>query len=596
MSQALPDTPFALFDDTLAAGGDLLLSGLRERLVCADGPSLPSVLAAIERARADGCWLALSLHYELGGLLEPRLSHIVAGAGPLLTAWVFERAEQLAAADTAARIAATLAPLDEHRRHAGVADLAPVVSEQRYLDDVRRIREWIAAGDCYQVNYTFQSRGRLYGEPLALYARLRESQPVRYGAYIADRGASILSRSPELFVERRGERLTCKPMKGTAPRSADPAALLASEKEQAENLMIVDLIRNDLGRLVAAGGVRVERLFEVEEYRSLWQMTSTVVAEPVGAGLGDILRALFPCGSVTGAPKIRAMEIIRELEGRPRGVYCGGLGWLAPGGDFRLSVPIRTLVADAAGDVALGLGSGIVHDSVPASEWQECLLKGRFVTGLDPGFRLIETLRREPAGEAPYPLLEHHLARLRRSAACLGFALDESAVRERLAALTPPSPDAAARVRLTLGHDGDVELTAVALDGPADPAPASVVLSPHRLDSRDLLLRHKTTARSLYDAELARATAGGHFDALFENERGELCEGARSNLFLRVGGELLTPPLESGVLDGVLRRSLIESGAAREAVLRRADLTRAETVLMGNAVRGLVAVSVAGMP
>ena len=588
----LPTPPFALFDDNQDAAGDLLLSELRQTLSCERAEDIDATFAAIEAAQAAGHWVALAAAYELGYLLEPRLAPLLPAEreGPLLTAWVFARGERRSAAQTADDIAATLAPLDEHQRLAGLVDLGPTLDAGRYRAAIGRIRALIHAGDCYQVNYTFALAGRSYGAPLALYERLRRAQPVRYGAYIEDGQRRLLSRSPELFIERRGRRLTCRPMKGTAPRVSDPQALAESAKNRAENVMIVDLIRNDLGRLAPPGGVRVESLCEIEAYPSVWQMTSTVSAEPVTAGLRDIFRALFPCGSVTGAPRIRAMEIIRELEAQPRDVYCGAIGWLAPDGDFRFNVPIRTLAIDERGGARLGIGSGIVADSDPDDEWRECLLKGSFVHREPPGFALIETLRCDPAEAEPYPLFERHLARLARSARALGFACDLPAAR---AALLRQADGLAGtqRVRLQLEADGTFAITAAPLDDLPDAV--SVTLSTSPLRANDPLLRHKTTARSLYDRELAQAMAAGHFDLLYFNERGELCEGARSSVFVELDGQLWTPPLACGLLDGLWRRKMLDEGRARERVLTLADLRAASALYLGNALRGLLRVRLA---
>jgi len=585
------DAPFALFDDNLDGGGDLLLRGLVGHIVCRAADAVDDSFAAIEAARARGCWVALAASYELGHAFEPRLRERLSATGaPLLEAWVFEDARHLSAQQTSDWIAARLAGLDEHARCTGLASLAWSRTQAGHLAAIARIRDWIAAGDCYQVNLTLALTGTLLGDPLALYQCLRERQPVRHGAFVRHAGGHLLSRSPELFVERHGGRLRCRPMKGTAPADADPAKLAASDKDRAENLMIVDLIRNDLGRLAPPGGVRVERLFEIERYRSVTQMTSTITAEAGDTDLHTIFRALFPCGSITGAPKLRATEIIDALEHAPRGLYCGALGWIAPDGDFRFSVPIRTLVADADGDFRMGVGSGIVADSDPAGEWEECLLKARFVTDLQPTFGLIETLRCEPATESPYPLLERHLQRLVQSAACFGLPCDPQAVRAALFAHARPLAAGIHRVRLELRVEGALRITSAPLD-PLPTTPASVVPAPGHVRSNDLLLRHKTTLRQRYEADLAQATALGHFDVLYCNERDELTEGARSTIFVDPGeGPLLTPPLDAGLLDGVLRRKLLDEGRAREAVLTRTDLLRARTLYAGNALRGLIPV------
>ena len=450
-----------------------------------------------------------------------------------------------------------------------------------------RIKRLIFEGDCYQVNFTFPLEFEWFGTPLGLYRRLRERQPVRYGGLVGDARQGIVSLSPELFLERRGDRLLTRPMKGTAPRSLPKEHLLASAKDRAENLMIVDLLRNDLGRIADNGSVMVDQLFAIEDYPSVWQMVSEISARVgSGCGFGDVLRALFPCGSITGAPKIRAMQIVDELETSPRHLYTGALGWLAPNRDFRLNVAIRTLELADGGMGKLGVGSGIVADSRPAAEWQECLLKARFLSDCDPGLRLIETLRRE---NGHYPRLAGHLARLRRSAQWLGFVLDESAVYRALSSL----PVAGLwRVRLTLGKAGDTELQAFPLaEEPLGIRCAHLAEQP--IDSSEPLRRHKTTERHLYDAALARLPNDSPiFDLVFLNERGEVAEGARSTVFVERNGMLLTPPLTSGCLPGVLRGELLAGGQAIEEVLRPEDLHAG--FWLGNALRGLVRVELRG--
>jgi para-aminobenzoate synthetase/4-amino-4-deoxychorismate lyase len=572
------DTPVALFDDE--AGG-LRLSGLTEHVRCTRPSELDAAFAALEAARAAGHWVALAAAYELGHALEPAL----AGCGhrpdtALLEAWIFTHGERLDQSALAAWLAQAPTP-------AGLLDFQPRLAREAYLAAVRRVRDYIMAGDCYQANFTFPCTARAYGTPRALYRRLREAQPVPHGALIVHAGGALLSRSPELFVARQGRTLTCRPMKGTAPIDAPPEALTGSDKNRAENLMIVDLIRNDLGRLAPPGQVTVTDLFTAERYPTVWQMTSTVRAGAVQADLATIFRALFPCGSVTGAPKIRAMQIIAELESGPRGIYCGALGWIAPDGDFSFNVPIRTLQVDTHGRARYGTGSGIVFDSDPEDEWRECLLKTRFLAELPHEFELIETLRCEGGAEDPLPWLDDHLQRLADSAAALRFACDRAALSAQLHqhAATLRGPH---RLRLTLASDGRAQLSAT----PLDPLPVhnTVSLWPEPLDADDPLLRHKTTARARYDSALRQAIAAGHFDTLFFNQRGELAEGCRSNIFVQRDGELLTPPQSAGLLNGICRRRLLREGRAREAVLHHADLRQAERLFMGNALRGLVPV------
>ncbi|VFR50790.1 Para-aminobenzoate synthase, aminase component [plant metagenome] len=384
------------FEDRLA-GRAIVLAGLRERITACAPQDVAGALARIGAAQRAGRWVALLLDYELGEWLEPGVmlpggahaaggvpapgpSHAAAGT-PRLTALVYERMHEEA-------------PWTPSADEAGDGPVAPAVQAvqprigaARYCDNVRRIREWIAQGEVYQINYTHAADVGTQGAPDALYRRLAARHPSAHAAYVEDDGRTVLSFSPELFLQREGGTLTTRPMKGTAPRLPDPAAdqasgqaLLASEKNRAENLMIVDLLRNDLGRVARPGSVRVEALFTLERYPSVWTLTSTVRADAPDASLADILRALFPCGSVTGAPKIAAMRRIRELEDGPRGLYCGSIGWLAPNGDFSLNVAIRTLLLGSATQGVYHAGGGIVADSDPTQEWEECEWKSRVLT------------------------------------------------------------------------------------------------------------------------------------------------------------------------------------------------------------------------
>ncbi len=595
---AAPSGAFALFEDNLHDSGHAcLLQDCHACLSVTDPAALPAAFAALDEARQQGQWAALATHYELGLALEPALASRCPPGTPLLRAWIFNQASELTGDALEAWWASRLDELTPAQREAGLLQLTPDWTQTTHAQALARILAWIHAGDCYQVNLTFPLHGRHYGHALALAAQLRMSQPVAHGALIHDGADWIISRSPELFMARQGERLLTRPMKGTAARLPDPqadaaaaAALLASPKDQAENLMIVDLIRNDLGRLTPPGGVRVTRLFELERYPSVYQLTSSIEAAPVRAGLADILRALFPCGSVTGAPKIRAMQIIDELETTPRGLYCGGLGWLAPSGDFSLNVPIRTLQVTAAGDCQLNVGSGIVADSEAAAEYRECLSKAAFA--LRAPLQLIETLRREADGS--YPRLPGHLARLQRSASELGFACPpDSALCAALQA--QPAPGGPSRVRLLLSRDGRIDISCAALD--PLPARLQLGLAPFALDAHDPRLRHKTTARRFYDEALQAAMQRGLFDLVFCNQAGEVCEGARSNLFIETdGGLLLTPPSSCGLLPGVLRAELLASAQAREAVLTLTDLRQARRVFAGNALRGLLEVELIPAP
>lgn len=374
------------FEDRLA-GRAFRFEGFCSRIEARTAADVAPALAAIEAARQQGRWVALLLDYELGEWLLPEAT-LAAPAGPWtppqddgrprLTALVFERKVDDTPWD---------AP-DAASAPAAISLPTPRMTEADYVRQVDAIRGLIEDGELYQVNYTQPLDLQYQGDPATLYRRIAARNPVAHGAFIQDGERTVLSFSPELFVRREGSRLTTRPMKGTAPRHPDPIedarlgqALLASEKNRAENLMIVDLLRNDLGRLAQPGSVKVDALFSLERYPTVWTMTSTVSAEAPGAGLQEVLHALFPCGSITGAPKVAAMRRIRQMETAPRGLYCGSVGWLAPNGDFSLNVAIRTLVLDAHGHGVYSVGGGIVHDSDPAEEWQECHWKARILRG-----------------------------------------------------------------------------------------------------------------------------------------------------------------------------------------------------------------------
>ena len=529
----------------------------------------------LQQLDSEPAWTVVALEYELGYLLEPHSAP--PGWQPdgraLARFWRFRERREMSA-EAADQWLADNAP----GHPAGIASWRETIDENAYLVAVDRVKTLISAGDCYQVNFTFPIEFDWFGVPLDLYARLRQRQPVRYGGFVGDARQGIVSLSPELFVERRGDRLLTRPMKGTAPLDAPPEALRESLKDRAENLMIVDLLRNDLGRIADSGSVCVDRLFAIEDYPTVRQMVSEISAAVTGRRFAEILTALFPCGSITGAPKIRAMQIIGELEAAPRGIYTGAFGWLAPDGDFRLNVAIRTLELAAGGRGRMGIGSGIVADSEAAAEWAECGLKAGFLRDCDPGLQLIETLRREGG---VYPMWQGHLARLRHSAAWLGFPLDEQVLCRKLAG-QPTS--GIWRVRLTLDRAGEIVVQSFPLAA-TSPEPQNAVLAGSVIDADDPLRRHKTTARQIYD-EALRDLPGGCFDAVFLNQRGEIAEGARSNVFVERDGILLTPPLASGALTGVLRAELLASGRAREAVLLPRDLDNG--FFLGNALRGLM--------
>jgi len=462
-----------------------------------------------------------------------------------------------------------------------------------HMAKVRRIQDYLHAGDAYQVNLTFNIDFE-HDNPLALYAAMRARQPVAHGGVIATGAATFLSVSPELFLDIADGHVTTRPMKGTVPRGTDAAQddaykaqLRADPKQQAENVMIVDLMRNDLARIAKTGSVTVPELFRIETYPTLHTMTSTITAAlKDNLNVEDMVKAVFPCGSITGAPKHRAMDIIHELENGPRGLYTGSIGRITPDGRMNLNVAIRTATIFNDGRGHYGVGGGIVLDSDPAGEYAECLLKARVLTDLAQDYGLIETLRWSPQGG--FIRLQTHLARLARSARELGFTFDLTAVEADFATLGRILQGAGSdqRIRLELARDGQRSLTHTAL-GPEPDRSLRIGLAAQRLDAGDPFLRHKTTRRDIYEQALTAVTAAGFDEVVFLNQHGELCEAARNSVFIQRGGILLTPPLEAGLLPGILRQELLENGKAFEAVLMWEDVLRADKIYLGNSLRGL---------
>lgn len=578
-----PPTPFVLLDDARPAGaGDARLYAAPVRIIVAHRrDEVRAALAALRAGIAEGLDAAGFLAYEAGHALEPRLDRLAARPeGPLLWFGLFDGWQPIPAAEVP-----TLLP-DPAGGH--VAPARPTISRAAYGAAFAEVQRLISAGDIYQANLTFQTRLATAGHPLALYAGLRRRARAGHGAVVFTGDRWLLSLSPELFFTLEDGRLTARPMKGTAERGGDPAAdaalaadLSADPKQRAENLMIVDLLRNDLTRVAAPGSVAVPALFEVETYPTVHQMTSTVTARiAAGRTAVDVIEAIFPCGSITGAPKIRAMEVIDAVEAAPRGAYTGAIGRIDAAGDASLNVAIRTLCL-AGGDATLGLGSGIVADSDVDLEWREALTKGAFAASPER-FDLIETMAFDPSGGIA--LLDLHLARLTRSAAALGFACDAGAVRTAILRACS-GLDAPATVRLKLSRSGALAVERRPMP-PAATGPVEVTLTPLPVDPADFRLRHKTSARGFYDQ--ARVAAGA-FETLFVDPHGFLTEGSFTNIFVERDDLLLTPPLARGLLPGVLRASLIAAGRAVEQDLRPDDLNGG--LLIGNARRGLMRVT-----
>lgn len=465
----------------------------------------------------------------------------------------------------------------------------PEIADAEYLDAVVDIRRVLAAGTCYQVNYTQRLRAVFGGDPWAWFRAAARGATA--GAYL-DLGRHVLaSASPEWLFVRHGEHIESRPMKGTARRGRTLAedrrlarALRHSAKEQAENLMITDMVRNDLGRIARPGSVRVASLFEVQRHPTVWQMISRVQAQ-TRAGLTDTLRALFPAASVTGAPKVQAMRQIAARERSPRGIYCGTIGYAAPDGTAQFNVAIRTLHVDRrTGRAEYGTGSGIVWDSVPAAEARECRLKTRALRRPPPVFGLIETLRWTP-GEG-YFLLDEHLARLRASALWAGIALAPGAARAALERAADDFAPGVQRVRLVLQPDGQIDITAHAFDWPGRRL-WTLALADEPVDAADPLLFHKTTQRGVYDR--ARAAHPEADDVLLWNRRGEITETSIANVAFLRGGRWYTPPLRCGLLPGTYRAALLRAGRLREGLLRRDELATVQALAVFNSLRGWLA-------
>ncbi|HEX6400521.1 MAG TPA: aminodeoxychorismate synthase component I [Actinomycetota bacterium] len=547
----------ARFDDLTGASASFRLVEPVGVLAATRPDEVVPVLEAAEAAAGRGLWVAGFVAYEAAPGLDPRLT--VRRGEPddpfagLPLAWfgIFERAEE----------SALPVPRDEPIAEVPAGTWVPTTTRDRYVAAIRRIRELIAAGETYQVNHTMRLRAHVEGDPRGFYRDLVHAQRGAYAAYVDLGRYRLLSASPELFFERTGDRIVTRPMKGTAPRGRWPAEdreaaerLVASAKDRAENAMIVDLLRNDLGRIARHGTVTWDDAFAAERYETVWQLTTTVSASlPPGAAIADVFRALFPSGSVTGAPKVRTMEIIAELEDAPRGVYCGAVGFLAPPGsgrpDARFNVAIRTVTIDATtGAAEYGAGGGVTWGSDPAGEHEEAVSKARVLTVRRPPFDLLETMRFEPGSGVRN--LDPHLRRLAESAAYFGFAFDAGAVRDAVEAAVAAAPPRPSRVRLTLARDGAVRAVSTALAPDTEPV---------RVELDDVLL---------------------------VNDRNEVTESTIANVAVRLEGRWWTPPLEAGLLPGIGRAVAIAEGRLEERSITVDEVLVAEDLALVSDARG----------
>ncbi len=587
--------------------GGAVLRGLRKIYAA---HALHEVRPALEeacRAAEEGLHVAGFVAYEAAPAFDGAMRCKPART-PLLWMAAFSDREAWTSARASPDLSALPAP--------GSARFACGPARYRML--VETVRAHIREGDVYQVNLTGPVSFTPRRAPWPLFEALLQRQPVPYAAWMDIGSAQILSCSPELFFDRRGDRLVARPMKGTAPRGRDASEdealaewLAGDEKSRAENIMIVDLLRNDLSRCCEPGSVRTEHVCRTERYETLIQMTTSVRGRlSPGASTPDVFAALFPCGSVTGAPKIRAMDIIRRCESAPRGAYCGAAGYMH-GDRAVFNVAIRTIEM-RSGEARLGVGSGVVWDSVPEKEYEECLLKAGFLTGPNragappsgmdavspppallrerglegdaPAPLLIETMRCEAGGVA---LLERHIARLRRSARALGYAWDEQAFRSRVGEVACGSEPR--KIRATLDSSGRLDVSVYPLPAMRAPRIWRLSLAAARIDSADPLRRHKTTCRESYDHLRRKAAQEGFDEVIFLNERGEVAEGSRTNIVARFGSRRITPPVDSGALPGVYRRFLLDTrDDLEEGALFPEDLRAADAIYACNAVAGCV--------
>lgn len=561
---------YVLLDDQ-GTGKQLLFRDPEHVIIAKTRADLPAAFDAIEAAQRDGKWLAGSMAYELGHALEHHFDEL-ATETPLIQLGVFSAPDPH--------------PPAEHLYTRDVPELEffPSWTEADYLSRFDQVQRFLRAGDCYQVNLTFPMFAESDASSQQIYAAFRRRQPGRYGAVVSLGKTDVVSFSPELFFERRGQKMRMRPMKGTRPRLADleaDAAILAEmraePKSQAENLMIVDLLRNDLSRLCEYGTVEVPELFTLETYPTLHQMTSQVTGYlRKDVGWAEILRGLFPCGSVTGAPKIRAMEIIQHLESGPREAYCGSVGYIAPDGDASFSVAIRT-VQMRDGNLRYDVGSGVVLDSEGTDEYRECLLKSEiFKTQPESVF---ETFRRTATGEIPHA--DQHIQRMAKAT-----DLSRDQIERQFEEIKFTRPDEDLRVKLE-AQDGNVVTSCtpyVALK-----SPLQLALSRYALTEDIQKTSEKTTRRDFYDGERERISLLTFADeVIFLNANDELCEGSFTSIFIEKGEQLFTPHLSSGLLPGVLRQHYLDTGKAQAKVLTPSDLITADFIYVGNSLRGLM--------
>lgn len=590
---------YALLDDSKSSPSkskNLLFSNPQEEIIARNQDELPQALDKIEQLKKEGYYLCGYLSYEAGYFfIDKEISNRQPKQAdqPLLYFIAFkdlQRPSRKEIDDCFNK--ATIYPESKLCLH----NLQRNVSEPDYLDNISKIKAYIEAGDTYQINYTLKYHFKLQGTATTLYKILRKKQPVEFGALLNFPESKIVSLSPELFIKKKKNILTSKPMKGTAKRGSNKKEdkniirfLKQDSKTLSENVMIVDLIRNDFGRVCQTGSVRVKNLFQVQTFKTLHQMISTVKGKlRKNLSFRDLLHALFPCGSITGAPKIRTMEIINELENDPRGIYTGAIGYLLPNNDFYFNVPIRTIAIDKENHCEMGIGSGIIHESDAKDEFAECLLKADFLTSVNQDFYLIESFRLD-AKKQVFINLEQHLTRLTQSANCFGFQLNNTEINEQLEKLKKTQHSGLHKIRLALYQNGKVEISHSPINTKSDSSNV-VLISETIIDSTSVFQYHKTSRREHYNQAYDKAEKQGAYDVLFFNEKEQLVEASRHNIFIKKEACFYTPLLSTGALNGIQRQAFMQQNKVKEAHLTRDDLLNADEILLTNSVRGVVRV------
>jgi len=560
----------------LKHAGKWLLFQQPERVLRAE--RLEDVLPMLREAEESGLFAAGFVSYEAAPALDPALKTHPADGFPLLCLALFQEPE-------------VHYELEEGVGNYQLGVFEPSVSKVEYISSVAEIKKRIAEGATYQVNYTYRLNAAFSGDAWSFFLRLLDSQKTDYAAFIDIDDYVVCSVSPELFFNLSNGKITSRPMKGTASRGRtltediqQAEALRSSEKERAENIMIVDMIRNDIGRIAEPGSVETLSCFDIKKYPTLWQMTSTVSGK-TDTTFSNVWKNLFPCASITGAPKAKTMEIIQELETSPRRVYTGAIGFLTPRGDACFSVAIRTALIKwkdkgTEGTLEYGVGGGIVWDSDPEAEYKETGTKTLALTGARPEFQLLETMLWEP-GKGIF-LLKEHLRRLSKSAAYFDIQLNVHAVFQALEDILRNFKPAPYRIRLLVSREGKFEFeTFQCLEKALHPL--RVALAKEPVDSQDVFLFHKTTNRAIY--EKVKRDFPDCDEVILWNEKGEITEGCTTNVVIRKDEKLLTPPVECGLLAGTFREHLLQSGEIEEAVIYVADLMTADELFLINSVR-----------